>query len=201
MEETKPIDHSAGAVQLCSHSVEGPKGKLEAVSAIPHEPREDLPVLYFVPGWWGCASDYKPVFEFFGTLGFTCRSLSFRGTGASDGWSFWGRGFEHDLVPILRYFADSRIVLIPHSGAIDPVRQSLPILHLSGFTSRIEAIIVIAPLARSGAFPALLRFLRPDRSGTTVRRWMRFLGSNILGLTWFMRNHLAIRRVLLSDYC
>jgi pimeloyl-ACP methyl ester carboxylesterase len=188
-------------VELRYNTVKGPKGKLEVISTVAENGREDLPYLYFIPGWWGRASDYIPVFKYFNGLGFRCRALSFRGTGASEGNSFWGHGFEHDLVPVLHYFADARIVLVPHSGAIDPVRHALPILHETGFTSRIKAIIAIAPLARSGAFPALVRFLKPDKSGTTLARWMRFLGSNVRGLSWFMKNELAIRRVLLADHC
>jgi len=201
MEQNKPIDSCAGDLRLCHDSVKGPKGMLEIISGTTEKSREDLPVLFFVPGWWGSASDYRSVFDFFCPLGFTCRALSFRGTGVSEGSSFWGQGFEHDLIPVLKHIDDPRTVLVAHSGAIDPVRNALPILHRSGFTSQIEAIILISPLARSGAFPALLRFLKPDSSGTTIRRWTRFLGSNALGLTWFMRNSLAIRRVLLSDYC
>src|SRR3954470_10294803 len=195
MEQTEPIEPPVD-VELRYNTVKGPKGKLEVISTVAENGREDLPYLYFIPGWWGRASDYIPVFKYFNGLGFRCRALSFRGTGASEGNSFWGHGFEHDLVPVLHYFADARIVLVPHSGAIDPVRHALPILHETGFTSRIKAIIAIAPLARSGAFPALVRFLKPDKSGTTLARWMRFLGSNVRGLSWFMKNELAIRRVL-----
>jgi pimeloyl-ACP methyl ester carboxylesterase len=187
-------------LQLSFQSVKGPKGIIKTISAFP-EKELDCPTLYFLPGWWGSASDYIPVFKFFASFGFKCRSLSFRGTGGSDGWTFWGLGLQRDLVPVLEFFNDSRMVLIPHSGAIDPVRHALPVLAQKSLISRIEGIIVIAPLARSGAFPALLRFLKPDNTGTTIQRWARFLGSNLLGLTWFMRNSLAIRRVLLSDYC
>jgi pimeloyl-ACP methyl ester carboxylesterase len=176
--------------------VAGEKGRIETISVEAWESGGDLPTLYFLVGWWGSASDYVPVMRFFARLGFRCRSFSWRGTGQSEGRSFWGRGYEPDLLNVLEHFKDHRVVLIPHSGAADYTRGALPALQ----GRNIEAIVVIAPLARSGSMHALWSWLRWDDSGTNLTRWARFLGSNVLGVTWFMRNELAVRRVLLGDH-
>ena len=176
----------------------GPVGRLEAVTVEPGEAAGQEPVLYFLPGWWGNVSDYWGVLRFFAGLGFRCRCFSWRGTGRSEGSSFWGFGFEGDFMAVVRHFRDEEVIVLPHSGAIDPVRKALPLLQGAGWQP-VRAAIFIAPLARSGSMHALWTWLRPDGSGTAVKRWVRFLGSNLLGVDWFMRNELAVRRVLMSD--
>jgi pimeloyl-ACP methyl ester carboxylesterase len=177
----------------------GEQGQIETLSVFSGDGSGDFPTLYFLVGWWGAASDYIPAMYWFAQQGFSCRSFSWRGTGGSAGGSFWGRGYETDLINVLRHFNDERVVLIPHSGAADYTRNAIPILQADG-GHNIEAVIVVAPLSRAGSMHALLTWLRPDRSGTNIMRWIRFLGSNVLGVDWFMRNELALRRVLLGDH-
>lgn len=179
--------------------VQSDAGRIETLSVEPRAGAPNFPVLHFLVGWWGAASDYIPVMRHFARLGFPCRTFSWRGTGKSDGWSFWGKGYAPDLLNVLRHFKNDRVVLIAHSGASDYIRDALPPIAAEGGYN-IEAFIVIAPLARSGSMHALLTWLKPDRTGTTLTRWIRFLGSNIFGVAWFMRNELALRRVLLADH-
>lgn len=103
---------------------------------------------------------------------------------------------EHDLEAVVNHFQDQVVILISHSGAIDPVRHALA---RSLLRVRVAAAIFVAPLARSGALPALIRFLAPDKSGTNLQRIALFLGSNVFGLPWFIRHDLSIRRVLLHE--
>ena len=173
----------------------GPRGQLEILSAGGNN-ESAYPALYFLPGWWSNARTYAPVLNYFRSLGFPVRSFSWRGTGRSHGSSFWGRGMEHDLEAVLNHFQDDVLILISHSGAIDPVRHAL---RRKLLPDRITAVVFIAPLARSGALPALFRFLAPDKSGTNLQRWALFLGSNVFGLPWFIRHELCIRRVLLHE--
>lgn len=183
--------------KVLPHFIEGQQGRIETLTVNPPMPHAERPTLYFLVGWWGAATDYVPTMMHFGGLGFQCRSFSWRGTGQSDGSSFWGLGYEDDLLRVLKHFNDERVTFIAHSGAADYVRNALPDLRASGRV--IESAIFVAPLARSGAMGALMRWLRPDRTGTFSQRWARFVGSNIFGLAWFMRNELALRRVLLAD--
>jgi pimeloyl-ACP methyl ester carboxylesterase len=185
--------------------IPGAKGRIETITVEPEFPSAELPALYFLVGWWGSAWDYVETMEFFSRLGFRTRCFSWRGTGLSGGWTFFGSGLENDLIRVLQHFQDGRIVLINHSGAIDPLRRALRILWKNtseesrGVITSIAAAIFVAPLSRSGTMGALMQWLRPDGSGTDLTRWARFLGSNVFGLAWFMRNELALRRVLLSD--
>lgn len=195
------LDPPEGEAATMSHLtplrefVPGEQGQIETLTVEPVV-SAGYPTLYFLVGWWGSASDYVPTMQFFSNLGFRSRSFSWRGTGRSDGGSFWGRGYEADLLAVLRHFKDDPMVLIPHSGALDYLVHAVPLM--GGLCRRIQAVIVIAPLARSGSMNALMTWLRPGDQ-TTLQRWLRFLGSNILGVSWFMRNELALRRVLLSD--
>jgi pimeloyl-ACP methyl ester carboxylesterase len=189
--------HERARISIRAEFVPGSEGAIETISVEPSQPVGCSPTVYFLVGWWGAASDYLKAMQAFAAMGFRCRSFSWRGTGGSDGWSFWGRGYEDELVRVIRHFSDERIVLIAHSGAIDYVRPALSVLQ-SHNGEQIVAAIFVAPLARSGAMGALLRWLKPDRSGTNLVRWLRFLGSNLFGVSWFMRNELALRRVLLS---
>lgn len=189
-------DGLAGWPKLQRQFVAGEKGRIETISLMPADTAPSSPILYFLVGWWGNASDYIPVMRYFAQLGLASRCFSWRGTGQSEGNSFWGRGYEDDLIRVIRHFDDPHIALIPHSGAADYVRNALPTLSEH---RGIDSIIFVAPLARSGAMMALLRWLQPDTSGTNILRWLRFLGSNIWGLAWFMRHEIGLRRVLLSD--
>lgn len=177
----------------------GPAGRLEVLSMEP-DGEAGGPVLWFLPGWWANAGYYEGVLRHFAAQGWRARCLSWRGTGKSGGGSFWGFCFEHDLVAAMRHFRDEEVVLVAHSGAADPARLALPLIQRSDLARSVKALVVLAPLARSGSFPALMRFLKPDRSGTNLHRFKRFLGSNLFGLSWFMRDEVCIRRVLLSDY-
>lgn len=179
--------------------VAGEDGRIETRSMLPEFAPASLPVLYFLVGWWGAATDYLPAMRHFSALGFPCRSFSWRGTGRSPGGNFFGRGYEQDFIDVLRHFRDERVVAIAHSGALDYLVKALPKLQASG-GHRIEAAVVIAPLARSGSINALRRWLRFGDWDTFATRWIRFLGSNVFGVAWFMRNELALRRVLLADH-
>ena len=178
--------------------VTGPLGRIEAVTVEARNGSAQRGVMYFLPGWWGSLSDYHEVLRFFAGLGYRCRCFSWRGTGRSEGSSFWGFWYEGDLMAVVNHFRDEEVIAVPHSGAIDPVRTAIPLMAGAGFQP-IRTAIFIAPLARSGSMNALWTWLRPDGSGTNVRRLIRFLGSNCFGVDWFMRNELAVRRVLMSD--
>jgi len=209
--ETATAFNEAPPSRAITDFITGAKGLIETITVEPGLASPAWPTIYFLVGWWGCASDYLETMHFFSRLGFRTRSFSWRGTGRSRGWSFWGFGLEDELLRVLRHFQDERRVFISHSGAIDPLRHAFGILHEEdrrsneqsrghkGHKALAEAAIFIAPLSRSGTMAALMRWLRPDRSGTNLTRWLRFLGSNLFGLAWFMRNELALRRVLLSD--
>lgn len=187
------------AARLHWSFVNGDAGKLEALSIVPANPGEGLPTFYFLVGWWGAASDYIPAMQHFASLGFPCRSFSWRGTGQSEGGSFWGLGYETDFIRVFRHFSDPQPVVVAHSGALDYLVKALPKLQSSGGHG-IRAAIVIAPLARSGSIVALCRWLGFSEWRTFLTRWIRFIGSNIFGVSWFMRNELALRRVLLSKH-
>lgn len=179
--------------------ISGEDGPLEALSVLPTYPDGSLPTLYFLVGWWGAASDYVSTMRHFASLGFPCRSFSWRGTGQSAGGSFWGHGYETDFLAVLRHFDDARSVVVAHSGALDYLVHALPKLQAGG-GHRIEAAIVIAPLARSGSINALKNWLHACHWSEIPSRWFRFLGSNIFGVSWFMRNEAALRCVLLADH-
>lgn len=188
---------TADGAKLLTHFIEGEQGRIETISVLPDATDPAQPTIYFLVGWWGGATDYIPTMNYFAGLGFRCRCFSWRGTGQSAGGSFWGIGYEDDLLRVLRHFNDERVTLIAHSGAADYVRNALPEFHAS--ERSIESVIFVAPLARSGAMGALLRWLKPDGTRTLIQRWLRFLGSNLFGLSWFMRNKLALHRVLLNE--
>jgi pimeloyl-ACP methyl ester carboxylesterase len=188
---------AASEAKLLTHFIEGEQGRIETITVNPASRDTSQPTLYFLVGWWGAATDYIPTMQYFAGLGFQCRSFSWRGVGQSDGGSFWGFGYEDDLLRVLRHFNDQHVTLIAHSGAADYVRNALP--HFRATGRGIESVIFVAPLARAGAMGALLRWLKPDGTPTLTLRWLRFLGSNLFGLSWFMRNKVALHRVLLNE--